>query len=300
MSTCLMAGLCLSLLASDSFGQRDRFPKVRILVRSSLLGGRRWEDAKPAMEELLKRVENSLQARLEFLTDGKAEPQEATKVGKRLSNGELEVAVVRGTECAWILREFKGVEILIVCLPGGDLQMGSLMLVRKGAGITKLSQLSGKRFARYRAMNADDLLYLHTIQQDKHVRFGDEKTEATPLNAMRSVVKGTSDCTIVGRYFFHESQLDEPGITSRLETVHFSPPHPYVALVGNRRHLDAIGNDLWTRFQTELVNLHDTPEGQEVMEFWGFEVFKKPGKKHRQLVEAAMNNPHLTTIFRKK
>ena len=252
------------------------------------------------MGVLCRRVENGLQVRLELLTDGDAEPQEATKIGKRLSNGQLEAAVVWGTECAWLQRKFNRIEILVVCLPGGDLQMGSLMLVRKGAGFTKLSQLSGKRIARYRSMNADDLLYLYTVRQDKRIRFGKEKTEATPLDAMLSVAERKSDCTIVGRYFFDEAQRANPAVTNRLEAIHYSDPHPYLALVGNRRHLNAIGHDFWTRFQTELVNLHDTSEGQEMMRFWGFEAFKKPEKKHRQLVEAAMKNRHLTTVFRKK
>ena len=296
-----MAGLCLSLLAADSFGQNADLPEVRIVVRSSMLKGKKWEFVKPAMGPLCDRIQVEAKVHLRLLEDKYPKPRQLVKLGKQLSNGAVEAAVVWGTESAWLLRKFHDLKILCVCSPGGDLRAISATYVKKGGPITNLSQLSGKRVATYPGLTADDLLYQFSLERDKRVRLVPSSTEKTFVDAAKSVVEGESDCVIANRYFF--DLLDETSyqnLEEKLEEVHHSAPNPYPAIVGNPHHFDKIQPGLWKELQDKLASLHKTREGQGLIRLWKFEAFEIPEPGHLDLIRAAMKNKYLTKVFDSK
>jgi hypothetical protein len=61
--------------------------------------------------------------------------------------------------------------------------------------------------------------------------------------------------------------------------------------------VDELRRDLWKDLRSELLAMHETVEGKDLIRFWKFEKFSEPSNQYEQSIRDATQNTSIDELL---
>jgi ABC-type phosphate/phosphonate transport system substrate-binding protein len=212
------------------------------------------------------------------------------RFGGQLDRGDFHLGIVWGVEYGWLLKKYPKLKPLAVVSVGGtNVPTRSQLMVRRADQKGGLKALKGKKLARFQSAPLMDRLALDEIlkqaQLDPKGFFTKEgKPFGNVRQAILAVKNGQADCIVVNAATLSRLREAQPNLYKDLVPIgKVSDVFPLAVFVGIPRAVNRLQprvsdsqSTLWKRLQQELVTIHETPRGKQVVKFWKIRSFIKP------------------------
>lgn len=287
---CLLAAL-LPAPAQEKAG--DAAP-LKFRIYGSLLPGYKKSDANGFTQPMFDFLSRKVGHRIESDVYEGTTRDDLFEFGKKLNKGEYHLAAVWGVEYGWLRAEYPNLKVLTVVSTGDkDSLTQTLVLVRKDSGATKLTDLKGKRLAVYKDTPLMDRAYLQKMLSDEQLapKGFFQKTEplATVKSAVFAVKSGKADCVVLNSMTFTRLKR-VTGLGDALVELKVGEAYPLPVLIGSPDLVNGLRKKkgkLWDDLREQCLDVHNSPEGKECINFWRFQSFVSPDADYQRKVDAA-------------
>jgi len=211
---------------------------------------------------------------------------DAYDVGKLLSDGKVQFAVLHGFEFAWARQKYPDLKPLVIAV-NRHRSLKAHLVMRSDNETTDLSGLKGKSVSLPKRSRAHSIVFwereLTKAGISSQSFFGKVINHASMEEAMDDVVRGTVDAVLVDGLALENYEQVKPGCFIRLknlkESVHFPP-----GVVAIRE--GAVDAATLARFRQGVNTAHETARGRELMAMWKLTAFENvPADFERELSE---------------
>src|SRR5262249_50862385 len=123
---------------------------------------------------------------------------------------------------------------------------------------------------------------------DPQTFFADlDKPLSDAKQALRAVKSGEADCGLRGHGALRPLAAAQPNLPRTPHALTESAPHPPPVIVGVPEQIDRLKAGLWRQLQTQMIKIHETAEGQQLILTLRFESLVKPGPDYLKQIEKA-------------
>jgi ABC-type phosphate/phosphonate transport system substrate-binding protein len=267
-----------------------RAKKLRARLYGSLTRGVSASRAKAVTRPMV----NLLARRVRYpIENFDIEPGDSAKdllaLGRKLQDGTYHLAIVWGIEFGWLRQRYPGLRAMALASSGNNAPWRSQLIARRKDRPRNLAALKGKRLARIRGAALMDQLFLEDMLRKAGQQPQGFFQHGPPLpnvkEALLAVKNGQADCVMVNLTDFARFTSLQPKLAQALVEVERSDPYPAPVLMGNYRNVERLKPGLWKKFQDEVVRIHATHEGKQIVRFWRLDSFIRPGRAFDALVQ---------------
>ncbi len=166
-----------------------------------------------------------------------------------------------------------GLQLLAAPVVNGKAEYRSLIVVRAGSTIQSFAGLAGKRFAFSDPLSNTGYVYPMAVLRESGKDPGSFFTSTTFTyshdNSIRALLQGVADGAAVDSLVYDQWLTQHPEARERLKVILQSPAFSSPPLVVTPGFDAATGE----RLQRILLHMHETPEGQAVLQGLGIDRF---------------------------
>lgn len=223
--------------------------------------------------------------------------EDLDRFGQALTAGKIHLGVVWGNEYGFLRQRHADLRPIATCAVVGDFNNSAQLMVRRDAGVTKVSDVRGRTLMRTRRTPLTSSLYLRKLldQHGDDYFESDAKPRATLKEALLALRNDTDNAfvALVDLNAFMRFRESHPQIASQLSVVDRSEWFPLPVMIGSPDSVNGLRANLWNRTQSELLGIHNSAEGRQLITFWRFDRFKKPDADFQKTVDQS------TALFRR-
>jgi ABC-type phosphate/phosphonate transport system substrate-binding protein len=291
-----LAPLCLlALLPASALSQgKSTSSALKIRIYSSLLPGLSQSEAIGSTKPMCDIIGRKVGEQFECAIEGGTTAADLFTLGKKLKADEYQLAAVWGLEYGWLRELHPQLKVLaVVSLGDGHEANRTKLFVRKGSPFKKLADLKGKRLAVYKDTPFMDRFFLNELVRAEKLEPAKFFEKTAPFASVRqaaAAVKNAenpeADCVVISNTTFARLQDCQPGVANGLVELASSEVYPAPVVVGFPDVLEkGKRKGLWTDLRDQFLNVHNSSEGKECINFWRFEFFVKPEDDFQKRVD---------------
>jgi ABC-type phosphate/phosphonate transport system substrate-binding protein len=196
-------------------------------------------------------------------------------VAKKLSAGDLHLAVFHGFEFAWAQQRHPELKPLMVAV-NAQREVRAYVLVRKDSDAATLADLKGKDLSIPKRSREHCRLFVerHTGDGtgcDMKDFYGHVVASANVETGLDELCQGKVQAAVVDTLGLEFYKDLKPGCFARLKVLKQSDPFPAAVIAYRAGTLD---DAALTKFRDGLVNAHKSELGREIMKMWKVAAFE--------------------------
>jgi ABC-type phosphate/phosphonate transport system substrate-binding protein len=271
---------------------------LQVRIYSSVAPGLSAKHARIHTQPMLDLVGDRVRVRFDVdLVKGETAADLRT-FGEQLNTGDVHLGAIWGLEYGWLRRTNPHLRPLVVCTQTKG-RYTSQFMVHGDSNLRGLADLRGKRLAMYPDLSLVDRVYIDKLlgqQGETRESYFQLIRYESPKQAISAVKEGNADCVLVnmvawGRYIYSREEL---GVG--LHPICPSSEFPPAVIVGRPNLINDLRSGLWQRLQEAFETAHQSPEGQQCIDFWRVERFAQADSLFEDLVEDRLQDYPITVL----
>ncbi|HEX5273113.1 MAG TPA: PhnD/SsuA/transferrin family substrate-binding protein [Gemmataceae bacterium] len=299
---CLSPALLLVVPGPAPAQTKTDRPVLKVRIYNSIMQGFNKSDARASTQPMASLIGRNVGVKVDLdIADGTT-ADDLFAFGKKVQDGEYHLGAVWGAEYGWFREKYPALAPLVVVTASNtDIPNRTMVLVHKDSKFKALADLKGKRLAVSKDMPFMDRLSLPVMLRQAKLDPKDFFVRREPYGTVRlaaaAVKNGNAECVVMATSIYFRLRELQPGLARELVELKAGDDYPNVVLVGSPALVERLRKDLWRDLRTQFLEMHNTAEGKECLNFWRVGGFTAPDAAFDRGVEATVKRLPISVLL---